>query len=105
MKTWVWVRATDRDNEIVPRQTEAFTITFSDGTFSATTDCNRVRGGYSAQGNELTFDNAMAATRMFCADAQEPEFTGLLARTTRYAFTPRGELVLELRDRGSMTFR
>jgi hypothetical protein len=47
----------------------------------------------------------MAATRMFCADSQEAAFTGLLARTTGYAFTPRGELVLELRDGGSMTFR
>jgi heat shock protein HslJ len=106
MKTWLWVRAVDGGNEIVPR-TEAFTVTFAgDGTFSATTDCNGVRGGYTAQGGELTFADNMAATRMFCADSQETVFTQLLARTASYAFTSRGELVLQLAgDAGSMTFR
>jgi heat shock protein HslJ len=107
MKTWVWIRAVDGGNEVVPRQAEAFTLTFADdGTFSATTDCNRVRGGYTADGRTLTFAEAMAATRMFCADSQETVFTGLLQRTASYAFTPRGELVLELAGgAGSMTFR
>ncbi len=107
MKTWVWVRAVDGGNEIVPRQTEAFTVTFAgDGTFSATTDCNRVRGGYTAQGSELTFADNMAATRMFCADSQETVFTQLLTKTASYAFTSRGELVLQLAgDAGSVTFR
>ena len=54
MKTWVWVRAVDGANEIVPRQADAFTLTFEGGTFSATTDCNRVRGGYTTQDRELT---------------------------------------------------
>jgi heat shock protein HslJ len=106
MKTWVWIRAVDGGNEIVPRQTEAFTLTFEGGMFSATTDCNRVRGGYTAQGQELTFAGNMAATRMFCADSQETVFTELLRRTARYSFTSRGELVLELADgAGSLTLR
>jgi heat shock protein HslJ len=106
MKTWVWIRAVDGANEIVPRQTEAFTLTFEGGMFSATTDCNGVRGGYTAQGQELTFADNMAATRMFCADSQEAVFTELLRRTARYSFTARGELVLELGDNaGSITFR
>ncbi len=106
MKTWVWVRAVDGGNEVVPRQAEAFTLTFEAGMFSATTDCNRIRGGYTALGNELAFAEAMAATRMFCADSQESAFTQLLAKTARYTFTARGELVLELAgDAGSMTFR
>jgi heat shock protein HslJ len=106
MKTWTWVRATSDGNEIVPRQADAFTVTFADGTFSATTDCNRVRGGYTTQGSALEFAEAMVATRMFCADSQETVFTGLLAKTARYTFTSRGELVLELAgNAGSMTFR
>jgi heat shock protein HslJ len=106
MKTWVWVRAVDGSNEIVPRQIEAFTLTFEGGMFSATTDCNRVRGGYTTQGQELTFANNMAATRMFCADSQETVFTDLLRRTARYSFTARGELVLELANgAGAVTFR
>jgi heat shock protein HslJ len=106
MKTWVWIRAIDGGNELVPRQSEAFTLTFTDGMFSATTDCNRVRGGYTTQGRELTFAETMIATRMFCADSQETVFTTLLAKTAGYSFTPRGELVLQLEgDAGSMTFR
>jgi heat shock protein HslJ len=105
MKTWVWVRAVDGGNEIAPRQTGAFTITFEGSTFSATTDCNRVRGGYTAQGSELTFAENMAATRMFCADSQESVFTELLGKAQRYAFTARGELVLELTGGGTATFR
>jgi heat shock protein HslJ len=107
MQTWTWVRAEQDGNEIVPRQAQAFTLTFgADGTFSATTDCNRVRGGYTAQGADLTFADTMIATRMFCADAQEDVFTELLRKTAGYTFTSRGELVLQLADGGgSATFR
>ena len=106
MKTWTWVRATDNGNDVVPRRADAFTLTFRpDGTFSATTDCNRVMGGYETNDRNLTF-GAMAATKMYCADAEESVFTGLLGRTTSYAFTPRGELVLTLDDdSSSLTFR
>ena len=107
MKTWTWVRAVLDGNEIVPRQAQAFTLTFgADSTFSATTDCNRVRGGYTARGSELAFAEAMVATRMFCAEAQEQAFTDLLRKTAGYGFTSRGELVLELADgAGTATFR
>ena len=107
MKTWTWVSAVSDGNEVMPRQADAFTLTFGgDGTFSATTDCNRVRGGYTAQGSELTFAEGMAATRMFCADSQETVFTSLLAKTASYTFTSRGELVLQLAGgAGFMTFR
>ena len=107
MKTWTWIRAVSDGNDVVPRQAEAFTLTFAaDGTFSATTDCNRVRGGYTTQGSALTFGAGMAATRMFCADSQEADFTALLSKTASYTFTSRGELVLQLGgDAGSMTFR
>jgi len=107
MKTWTWIRAAQDGNEIVPRQEQAFTLTFgTDGTFSATTDCNRIRGGYTAQGRDLEFAEAMISTRMFCADAQEQVFTGLLQKTAGYSFTSRGELVLQLAGgAGSATFR
>jgi heat shock protein HslJ len=107
MKTWVWVRAVDADGkEVVPRQAEAFTLTFgAEGRFSATTDCNRVNGDYESDGRALAF-RGMAMTRMFCADSQDSVFAGLLERTAGYAFTSRGELVLQLAsDSGSITFR
>jgi heat shock protein HslJ len=107
MKTWVWIRAVDNAGvEVVPGRAEAFTLTFgAEGRFSATTDCNRVNGGYESDGRALAF-RGMAMTRMFCADSQESVFTGLLERTAGYSFTSRGELVLQLAsDGGSMTFR
>jgi heat shock protein HslJ len=106
MKTWVWVSADDGGNELSPRQTAAFTLTFgAEGTFSATTDCNGVRGSYTAQGSNLTFAN-LAATRMFCTDSQEQAFTQLLERVVGHSFTARGELVLSLAaNAGSITFR
>ena len=107
MKTWVWVRALYNDGrEIVPRQADAFTLTFrADGTFAATTDCNRVNGRYAVNARELTFGD-MAATRMFCEGSQESAYTELLDNTSRYFFTSRGQLVLELElDSGSVFFR
>jgi len=107
MKTWTWVRALYNDGrEIVPRRADAFTLTFqADGRFAATTDCNRVSGGYTANGRDLAFGN-MAATRMFCEGAQEAEFTELLEKTSHYFFTGQGQLVLLLElDSGSVIFR
>ena len=107
MKTWTWVRARYNDGrEIVPRRADAFTLTFrSDGVFAATTDCNRVNGRYTVNGRELAFGQ-MASTRMFCEGSQEAEFTELLEKTSRYLFTSRGELVLELAlDSGTVTLR
>jgi heat shock protein HslJ len=102
MKTWTWVRAMDGGNEIVPRRADAFTLTFRpDGTFSATTDCNRVMGGYELEGATLEF-GTMAATKMFCADAQESVFTELLGRARSYSFTARGELLLRLEGDGNV---
>lgn len=106
MKTWTWIRAVDNGSEVVPRRTEAFTLTFRpDGAFAAATDCNRVMGGYETDGTSIKF-GAMAATKMFCADAQESVFTALLGRVTSYSFTSRGELLLQLDGGGNvMTFR
>jgi heat shock protein HslJ len=107
MKTWIWVRAVFNDGrELVPQQADAFTLTFrADGSFAATTDCNRVNGRYTVNAPELTFGD-LAATRMFCERSQEPAYTDLLDKTSRYFFTSQGQLVLELAlDSGSVIFR
>ncbi len=107
MKTWIWVGAKYADGrEILPRQLDAFTLTFgADGKFSATTDCNRVGGAYAAAGDRLTFSDVFG-TKMFCDGAQEGEFTALLASTSAYRFTARGQLMLDLESgRGSAEFR
>ena len=102
MKPWTWISARYGDGrEVVPRQPTAFTVTFSpDGAFTATTDCNRIGGGYTAVDNRLTFGDVFG-TRMFCEGSQETDFTAMLTSAVRYRFTSRGQLILELGSDGS----
>jgi heat shock protein HslJ len=106
-KTWVWLRTTyNNDTVEQPREPDAFTLTFADDTVQGTTDCNSFRGGYSRSENRIAFDDRMATTRMYCADAQESEFLQMLQNVQSYFFTDEGLLILELRyDSGSMIFR
>lgn len=107
MKTWRWISATYNNGEsITPKNPDAFMLTFKENkTFSATTDCNGVSGGYTSRGTTLTFGE-MTSTLMFCENAEETVFTGLLASAEAYHFTSKGELIVELNSKsGSMIFR
>jgi heat shock protein HslJ len=107
MQTWTWVGARYGDGRATaPRQSGVFTLTFgTDGAFSATTDCNRLGGRFSATGDRLTFSDVVA-TRMFCEGSQEGEFASLLERTATHRFDSRGQLILSLElDSGTVTFR
>lgn len=107
MKTWTWINALYNDGRTVtPKKSGAFTITFSEGgKFSATTDCNRISGTYSANKNQLSFGQ-MATTKMYCEGSEEGDFAKLLTDTQSYQFTAKGELILDLKfDSGSVTFR
>jgi len=103
MKTWLWVKTRYSDGrEIQPRQTEAFALTFgADGTFLATTDCNRLGGAYAAVDDRLRFGD-LFATRMYCDGSQENEFTAMLGTVVSFRFTSRGQLLLTF-DAGSGT--
>ena len=87
MKTWVWISARDNDGrDLRPARADAFTLSFGgDGKLTATTDCNRVGGTYTAADGRLTF-SGFFATRMYCEGAQEGAFTRLLEQTTGYRF-------------------
>jgi heat shock protein HslJ len=105
-KQWVWVAALYNDGrEILPQGPQAFTLSFgTDGTFSATTDCNQMGGTYRVDGDQITFSD-MLATKMFCEGSQEQAFTQLLTDTQSYHITS-GELVFDLKfDSGSVIFR
>jgi heat shock protein HslJ len=107
MKPWTWIEALYNDGRVVtPERPDRFTLTLApDGRFSATTDCNRLMGGYTASNGAIAFGD-VGATRMFCERSQEGVFTGLLRETHRYHFTSRGELILELKfDSGTIRFR
>ena len=107
MKTWKWIKTVyNDDTEVTPEDSEAFTITFKDdSTFSVTTDCNAMSGGYEVEDNKITFGN-VATTLMFCENSQEQEFLKMLGEVQSFLFTSRGELVFELKiDSGSVILR
>jgi heat shock protein HslJ len=107
MKTWQWVKtAYNNDTELVPNNPEAFTLTFKDDdTFSATTDCNAMGGGYEVEENKIIFSDIFA-TEMYCEGSQEFEFSSMLSEIQSFFFTDRGELILEIKfDSGSSIFR
>jgi heat shock protein HslJ len=107
MQTWTWISTGyNNDTEVLPADPAAFTLTFnSDMTFSATTDCNSLRGTYTVNNNRIIFGEVLA-TRMFCENSQESAFTGMLGKVQSYFFTSRGRLVFDLKfDSGSMIFR
>jgi heat shock protein HslJ len=107
MTRWRWVRATYNDGrQIVPRQSNRFTLEFADnGVFRATTDCNSMSGSYTVTKNTISF-GPIASTEMYCEGSQETDFAALLEGAQGYHFTSRGELVLELKfDGGTAWFR
>lgn len=66
-------------------------ITLEDGTFSGTTGCNRMNGGYEASGDpgegSIAFDDAIATTKMACEPdiaRQEATILAALAATASY---------------------
>lgn len=107
MKEWRWVSAQYEDGRVVePGAPDRFVLMFAeDGRFSASTDCNRLSGSYSANEGRLSFGE-IASTKMFCEGSQETEFRQFLENTSGYHFTARGELILALKfDSGTVTFR
>lgn len=107
MKSWRWIQANYNDGRIVmPKQSLAFTLDFNDdGTFSATTDCNRLAGKVVTDGDKITFSD-MISTKMFCEGSQEIEFQHLLRDSASYHFTSKGELILDIKfDSGSVIFK
>ena len=107
MKRWVWLRTRYNDDSVKePRERGAFTVEFAQDEVQGSTDCNSFRGGFTANDQRISFDQALSTTRMFCADSQETEFLAMLQEVQSYLFTSDGRLILELRyDSGGMEFR
>ena len=107
MKPWTWIKTTyNDDTEIIPEDEGDFVLTLNeDKTFSATTDCNAMRGSYEVEGSQISF-GPIASTKMFCEGSQEQEFSATLEEAVSFSFTGRGELIFDLKlDSGSATFR
>jgi heat shock protein HslJ len=107
MQKWTWVSTTYSDGgKVQPKNPSAFVLVFKDSkTFSATTDCNGVSGGYSLAGNKISFSN-MISTLMYCDGSQETDFQKTLSAIDSYHFGPSGELIFDLKmDSGTAVFK
>jgi len=106
MKTWRWTHTQYNDGKVVTPKKDVFTLTFNDDkTFSATTDCNSIGGTYSTDTSMISFGD-MTSTLMYCEGSEEGLFQTILKDTVEYIFTPKGELVLNLKnDGGSVYFK
>lgn len=107
MKKWVWIKTLMNDGKVTtPKKSDIFTLTLkTDGSFSATTDCNGVGGNYKVTGKNIEFSK-MISTLMYCDGSQEQDFTKSLGEVQSYMFTSKGELVFMLKvDSGTMVFK
>lgn len=106
MKSWKWVSATYGDGRTLMPKTDRFSVTFADdGRFSVTTDCNSMGGSYVVgAGGALTLGE-MFSTKMYCEGSQEADFAQLLGETSKYRFTSKGELILDLKAGGNVVLR
>ena len=103
-KSWKWIQTTyERGTGSAPRKADRFVLTFRDSNFSATTDCNGIGGEYMVNGTSMTLDK-MISTQMYCEGSQEQEYSKMLIQVTGYSIV-NGELLLKLKDGGTMLYR
>jgi len=106
-KSWEWVSARYNDGRTVePKEPGRFVLTFEAGSWSARTDCNGVGGEYVVNGTQITFDELIRSTLMYCGESQEVVFQQLLRDNVAYDITTTGSLVFTLKgDGGTVLFR
>lgn len=94
--TWVWQGATVGGQDILlPSEPGAFTLSFSEsGQITGTTDCNQYGAASQLGSDGVISVSSLYSTKMFCEGAQEGEYTGMLARATRQALDPSGNLMM-----------
>jgi heat shock protein HslJ len=88
---------------IVPWHIEA-TLLLEDGTASGSSGCNQFSGSYTLEGEGLTFDPALATTRMACPEDQsaiEAAYMANLPQTAAWAISE-GALSLTDADGGPL---
>jgi heat shock protein HslJ len=105
MKRWVWISTIyDDGEELKPKKAGLFSILFStDGTFSATTDCNDMSGNHSVNGNNINFGRVIQSLK-YCEESQEEDFATILREARKFSFTAKEELIVEL-EVGVAVFR
>jgi heat shock protein HslJ len=103
--TWIWKETLKLSGPKIVPASEEFTIMFnvSAGQVSGTTDCNNFFGGFKVKKDAITFE-PLAMTKKFCANSQESEFINMVTTSNTYLINPSGELVLHMKEGGSVVF-
>lgn len=107
MKTWTWVSAKDKSGSMIALTGEKpFTLSFdfNSGKYTVSTDCNSGGGLFAAKSGVVQFGD-LAMTEKACEGSQEAVFTGLLSKAEQFYFTSKGEMVLDLKGGGTLTFK
>ncbi len=108
MKKWQWVETIYSDSYgVKPKKPEEFYLDFNtNGKISVNTDCNNGFGTYSADNSKKSLNfGPIATTLMFCVDSQESDFVSDLSKVESYEFTKKAELILKLKEGGSIILK
>lgn len=101
---WQWVRTDKSDGSItVPTNPAQFQLSFTDTTFSSSTDCNGVSGAYVISGPNLTFSD-IASTMMYCEGSVENEYVTALQNVKSYSVQDKELKLMLEQDAGAMVF-
>jgi heat shock protein HslJ len=105
--TWVWTKLVNGDGtKITPNKPGVFTLVFEkDGRVTGKTDCNGFGGDYAIGSDGVITFGAFMSTLMFCEDSQESVYSQAVASATRYSMSPGGELLLHMKDTGTVYFK
>lgn len=103
---WYWSNSTLAGiGTTTPENPSVFAVTFeTDGTFSATTDCNSLSGSFVLDEEIITI-GPIAATKKFCGEETlEASFSGQLSQATSFEITEDNLIINLSEGSGTMYF-
>lgn len=89
---------------LYPDQKPEITFNVSEGTVSGSTSCNFFNGKFKADGNKLSFDQAMAMTKKMCEGEGEQRFLEAFNKVDGFKIPSPGKLILTTGDLDVMRF-
>ncbi|MGN6435492.1 MAG: META domain-containing protein [Agriterribacter sp.] len=89
---------------LYPGRKPVITFNTADTSFSGNTSCNNFRGRLISEGNNISFTNDIAMTKMFCEGQGENVFIETLKKVNRFSVTNDTTLTFIMGDVAMMRF-
>lgn len=89
---------------LYPGRKPVITFNTADTSFSGNTGCNNFRGQLISEGNNISFTNDIALTKMFCEGQGENVFIETLKKVNRFTITNDTTLTFIMGDVDMMRF-